>query len=748
MKLMKNQVTSEHQARPNYMARAAAVAASILINLSPLLETPAFAQDNPQGTSERRDAPAQARTFEGIVTPNYTVLSLINSERVMEQQVSPRTIAELRVSAIDQTGIELSVTLISSSPGSNPLSSSFRVNFDGTRSGNATVLQNLGLTDFRAQAAEGGKATVSFNYSDTPTAARSVQQGELSAEEAPYGPASVGPRVASDRPARPRIAIDTRDMALHPFADRVNMSGRARDITLNHNWDIGGNVYANEAGSSVWATVRFSLRGEQTSTPLDLRLSGGNMWFGEQMAPFARLFVRPSVEFWNFKLAYYGSLATVGNMPSTIYTSHSVGFGYSQPIGDNARLRIGVVGGGALSYPAWDDIYFQLATGASFQYKDFLVYAMPNFYFAAPDPIKVAYVGYYTPQFQNIEFGAQLRFLDDMYTGRLFGDISTLYQRFGGRLTRSFNLSDDVSLDVWGGLGATHWIEPLGGRWDPVVFAGINVVLGGRVMNSTSTIRYEHLQAGGVRFARTELPTNASPGPYGFGRSGSADVDAQVNRAKDRFLSSDSLNGFSTSYGGASQNDLIMTARFMGAFAQQAAYANNAWNSLNSTQFFDSEVRRIASQSPETIYQFMRRMVDFYNTHSPGTPLPPELASGIAMCGGIGYVQAAFLNANGIPTIVASVNTRHGPHMVPIAMPPNGTVLLDYGNTYETPPGTFDQAMRFYGQNRQAPTFQSQIFGTDGRYMGTYITSEGRILHESIGIVNMQVLGTDFLGVR
>ena len=58
------------------------------------------------------------------------------------------------------------------------------------------------------------------------------------------------------------------------------------------------------------------------------------------------------------------------------------------------------------------------------------------------------------------------------------------------------------------------------------------------------------------------------------------------------------------------------------AFAQQAAYASGAWNSLNNTNFFDPEVQRVANQSPESIYQFMRRLVDFYNTHPSGATLP------------------------------------------------------------------------------------------------------------------------------
>jgi hypothetical protein len=75
------------------------------------------------------------------------------------------------------------------------------------------------------------------------------------------------------------------------------------------------------------------------------------------------------------------------------------------------------------------------------------------------------------------------------------------------------------------------------------------------------------------------------------------------------------------------------------------------------------------------------------------------------------------------------------------------TVLFDYGNTYTTGPDTFDEAIRFYGRNRQAPTFQSQLFGPSG-YIGTYETSEGRLLHNAIGIVNPDLLRRHFLGVR
>lgn len=539
---------------------------------------------------------------------------------------------------------------------------------------------------------------------------------------------------------------DYRDLSLSMRPTDVDISGRPRHFTLDNAWDMGANLYNNEAGSSIWGSITYTYRRNRHRV-LDLRLDAGNIWFGEQAAPFGRLYFRPELNLRQFRGIYYGSVAAMGYMPSYLYTSHSVGLGYSQPIGDSMRLRAGFIIGGALSYPAWDDIYLNMAGGLSFEMSNWLVYGMVNSYFAAPNPMATAYFGHYRPQFQNAEFGIQARFYEDQYTARAFGDVGVLYERFGVRITRTINFSESVEGDVFIAGGATHWTRELGGRWDPVVMLGLNIVIGGDYINSTNTVLYEHLQAGGVRFAETDFPSQERPGPYGFGRSGDPEIDGQVNTAKERILTYSSFQDFAGAYAGASTSEVIMAARFLGAFLQQVAYANDAYDALNNTDFLNSEVERISNASTESMYGYIRRYVEFYNGHRPGEQLPDDLRSGIAICAGIHHVMAEFLRANGIPTIVASVNTPNGPHVVAIAQHPDGTVLLDYGNSYETPPDTFDQAMRFYGQNRRAPTFQSQLFGPDG-YIGTYETPEGRLLHRSIGIHNMDALARDFLGVR
>ncbi|MDD5172501.1 MAG: hypothetical protein PHF60_05715 [Candidatus ainarchaeum sp.] len=534
------------------------------------------------------------------------------------------------------------------------------------------------------------------------------------------------------------------DPALAPFVDQVDISGKKRGISMNNSWDLGMNFVGNEAAQAVFGAVRYR----------DLaRLDLGNMWFGEQAAPFARIMLRPELNIWRFKGVYYGSVAFAGNMPSWVYTSHSAGLGYSQPIGQNFRLRLGIVSGGALSHPAWDDIYFNLTTGLSMEfYNKVLIYGVPTFYFAASDPMKTAYIGNYDPKFQDVEVGVQVGLNE--YTIRGFADIGLIgdkygiYNRYGFRGTRTVDITNEVAADLWLSLGVTHWSAQLGGRVDPAIMLGATFVIGGDNFNSTNTMNYSHMQSGGEEFATTDFPTTENPGPYGFGRSGNPAFDVPINETKDRIVTATSFEEFKSSYGGTlSPDEVVLRARFLGAFLQQVAYANDAYNALTTGNIFDSEVKRIAGADEEQIFSYIKGYIDWYQNHGVGEPLPANLKNGIAVCAGIHWLMAEFMRANGVDAIVMTVNTRDGPHVITAAQLKDQTALLDYGNMYTSPEGTLDQTMRFYGRNKQAPTFQSYFYGPDG-YMGTYVTSEGRLLHETIGVVNTDVLKKDFLGVR
>jgi hypothetical protein len=535
------------------------------------------------------------------------------------------------------------------------------------------------------------------------------------------------------------------DVSLASFDDTVDISGRPRRINLKHNLDLGGTVIVNESGSSIFASAWYKKDDLAKWFKMRVGLSAGNIWFGEQAAPFATLAFNPEINVWRLKFLYQGRISALGNMASVLYTSHTAGIGFSQPI-KNWRLRLGVVGGGALSYPAFDDIYFNFSVGASAEWdKRLLLYAAPIFYFAAGNPMQTAYVGHYKPRFQDIDMGAQLRIAE--YTARAFVRAGMLSETYGARATRTVNFAKNVSGDIWVGGGATRWAGDLGGRWDFVAMAGATFVIGGEWTNSTNKVRYEHLQAGGTREAKTDIPTKAEPGPYGFGRSGNPIYDTPINKAKNLMASSAGFNNFAQRYQNASQDEVITVTRWLGAFMQQVAYANDAYDAMTNTQLFDPEVIRISYANNDMMFGYLQRYVNFYENNAPNAKLSDDLKKGIAVCAGIHSLMADFLRANGMPALVASVNTRKGPHVIAIGQPSDKTILFDYGNTFTTPPGTFDQTLRFYGQHRGAPTFQSQLFNADG-YLGTYRTPEGRLLHDTIGNSNQRILMKGLLGVH
>jgi hypothetical protein len=436
-------------------------------------------------------------------------------------------------------------------------------------------------------------------------------------------------------------------------------------------------------------------------------------------------------------------------MPSRFYTSHALGAGYSQPLDGKGdwRLRLGTVGAAALSVSAFDDIYVNFTGGASLQYKNWLVYGAPMFYWAADTPMKTAYVGHYWPRYQGVNTGVQWNIPDYGYTARIYTDLGVLKQTYGVRVSRSVNVGNEFAGDVWTGLGVTHWIKELGGRNDFVAMAGINFIIGGKYVNSTVNARYEHFQKGGVAQATADVPTQQNPGPYGFGRSGNKTWNSVVNTAKQRIEESADFDAFSKSYAGSSEENVINTARFIGAFMDQVAYANGAMEAMTKLDIYSPKIVKIAGASNNTMLDYLKRYIAWYDTHSPNNPLPDDLKDGIAVCAGIHSMMADFMRANGIPALAASVNTRGMPHVIAIAQLPDKTVLLDYGDSFTTPANTFDQTLRFYGQYREAPTFQSQLFGAHG-YMGTYVTPEGRLLHETIGVYSPAILMQDFLGVR
>ena len=512
------------------------------------------------------------RNFSANVTKRTSVSSLINSDRILKDQRIPIDLGEITVSNVDTSGVEFTVNLTDQKQPSNPpVAKTFRVNYDGTSSGDTEVLGILGIDDLSVEKISDGVAKLSMTYSHV-----AIDPAVTRNDNSP-------PAI----PPKPEVKADDLDCMINGNEARSDLAGRCRKITLDHDFDLGGNVYSNEAGTAVYASLQYKRL---------LRFDAGTIWFGDsQPAPFATLSIKPEFNIGNVKGLYYGRVTAMDNMPSYVYTSHALGLGLSQPIGadKNWRLRLGIVGGAAISYPAFDDMYSSISAGASIQYKNWLVYNAATFYWAANTPMETAYIGYYRPRFESDETGLQVTIND--YTGRIFANIGVLKDTLGIRASRSIDFGNSVSGDVFVGTGITHWIPELSGKssfWDGrndfTAMMGITLVIGGEKMNSTNTIRVEHYQNGGVPQVQTQIATTSNPGPYSFGRGTDPTWNTLINDAKNRINSASSFDGFASSYGGSSQDSLINTARFIGAFMEQVAYANGAEAALLQGKIFRS----------------------------------------------------------------------------------------------------------------------------------------------------------------
>lgn len=523
-------------------------------------------------------------------------------------------------------------------------------------------------------------------------------------------------------------------------------------IRLDNDFSIGGSVIGNPAANAILVDAAYRNLVE---------LRAGNIWFYDMPAPFGNLRFTPQAELWRFKLKYFGTLTGMYNMPSYIYSSHSGLLAFSYPIqldsSDQSRqfwIRLGAVGGGALSYPKWDDIYFNLATGLSFQLTsyprrgfDYLLYAMVLCNAAAETPPQSLYIGNYGLRYQNVEFGFQARIFDD-YTLLAFGKLDMLFNEVGFRGTWSWTAGENVQARLWVAAGARQWDNLLGGDWEPSVGLGATLVYGGDNINSSNTTSYVHDENTSLESAEMELSRNT--GIHGFGRSGDPRWDIPINRAKTRILTSDSFEDFVSTYPDAGSeaevDDLIDAALFFTAFLGDEAYATDAMEAMFNLRIFDEEVQRVANAGLNDIFLWMKTYINWRASHPAGDPLPDELRGGIAVCAGIHWFAAEFLSRHGIPAVAMSVNSQGGAHVVLAAYPPGaGAFIISYGDKYGGK--NVRQALFQYSRHEGSVTPNVQMWVPGEGYHGTYITPEGRALHYIIGVDNEDVLRQEALGV-
>ncbi len=458
--------------------------------------------------------------------------------------------------------------------------------------------------------------------------------------------------------------------------------------------------------------------------------------FGEMEAPFFTLKLTPGAVSNGMKIRYYGTL-TFTELNSWLYTTHSLGVGYEHQE-RNWGISSGIIGGGALSYPKFDDIYFNIMVGASINFYSIYLYTVVRSYFAADNAMQSAYALYYKPRYQGIEVGAAVKF-NELY-GTVFADFDAIQSKYGVKMGTLVNFTPRAKGHIWICVGATQWTEGLGGGASFMAMAGIKLFFVGQNINTDYTVSYEHFGKGGIPL---EIDINNAARP----RPPTPEEREWENRARANLLESENMNDFAAKYccSNASEEELITVARWMARSLGEVAYANKVEEALMQWDFLNTEIIRIADATHNDILGFLKQYNQWYVEHGTYEGMPEELLNGIAICAGIHSTVAEFLRMNGINAIAISVNSASEPHVVTMAYTDTKTMLIDYGDIYIGPPNSVDEIVRRYGLEQKAHTYNAQIFTED--YIGTWVTPEGRLLHKTIGVDNDDELKGFFLNL-
>lgn len=572
------------------------------------------------------------------------------------------------------------------------------------------------------------------------SASQPVRENVAHAEEASVPqPRETPPEEHSDRrattttttaPEEPKVWVGTPESPLPAPAAQEEQRDQP---DLNNDVEMTVDTYFTESGAAyISGGVSYREWGS---------LSTGLMWFPSiaesevGFAPFGVLRLTPGFE----RSGILGrSYSAIGGamLNSELWAFQSFGLGFVQKRGE-FELRGAGVFGGALAYPCFDLIYADLRVGMSLDWNDrVLVYGALSFFFAAETAAQTAYVGYYRPEFQALDIGLEIQIREWLL------DIQGTYD-----VIRS-GLRVGIERDVWFGNGLTvatfgatvgfaSWSDRLMGRnFDLTVIVGADVRFPGRRVNSSGSIEFEHLHGGGVSQAEMDLDN-----PY----VDRTFIDERARRIERDLQGATSMDNLIGRYEGSSFEQALWFSRII-AHRANYLYSYGANEAIGGMRFFDPEVQRIANMTYDEGLGYLGAYLRLLDTPLGLNDMPEYLRQGLGMCPFIHDFAAAYMRGLGFRAITASVNTTTEPHVIMIAMNDQHTVLVDYGDEYRTGPYSFDEALRLYGMARGAMVLRTQLF--DDQYIGTFTTSEGRVIIRAMGFNNLRLLFYDFLGLR
>lgn len=178
---------------------------------------------------------------------------------------------------------------------------------------------------------------------------------------------------------------------------------------------------------------------------------------------------------------------------------------------------------------------------------------------------------------------------------------------------------------------------------------------------------------------------------------------------------------FAASHAGADEDREIEAARWL-AFNTRLTYAADSKRAMQQADLDAEAVKRISSATHESIYDYFRACYDDRKLCEPG----------ITVCAGIHEITAEFLRRNGVKAMAVNVNASGMMHVITAALTDSRSMLIDYGNLYQTEGRKLDELLRYYSVYVGKPLFWSQMFDGEG-YIGTYEAPEGILLLRTSG---------------
>ena len=477
----------------------------------------------------------------------------------------------------------------------------------------------------------------------------------------------------------------------------------------------GFNYYNNDAGSSLF--------GELNLTDW-IGFTAGGIWLDQTPYAIASINLTPKLELWDgtVVLNYFGNV-TGSHMASYLYTSHGAGVSAHFDIKD-FRIDLATLGQFGISYPRYDLLFAKWMNGLALSYEindDHRIgaYAINTNMWAASATPKTAFAMDYAPRYQGTEVGLTYNYRTHIF--RVYTNIDVIEPYTGFEYGKSNLIENDyiiINAGVEGGVrgyntpffSANFYVY----GWAEVRFKST----GQRKKQNNFSMKFEKENKEETFFDYTKELS------YDSGQYTPEQLEL-MKKTNKTILASSTFKEFANSYRDAQIEELLGVANYMGSLLRKT--------NKGTPSVFSSEARELAGKNYEDVFHFLRTYIEYYTIDS-GAEMPEELKRPIAICGGIHEFIAEFLRANGISAYAITVMIKTTPHIVTLAFYDGKSSIIDYGTRYTTTSQSLDEILKVYSNYNGVTILQSQVFGKDGKYIGTYTTPAGRLIQTTIKI--------------